>query len=73
MSKYVIEYNGYTIDFTPFDAGDDEFGAQWTITNNDSRASKELPQRSGDLVERGTEAAMAEFGKCAAMRWVDEK
>lgn len=73
MSKHVIEYNGYTIDYTPFEAGNQEYGAQWTITNNDLRATNDAPHKSGDLVERGTEEEMAEFGKRDAKRWVDEK
>ena len=69
---YEIEYNDYSVDFTPMDCGDGEFGARWSARNNHPNAPGDLVE-SGDLGHRGSKAEMASLGEREAKRGIDEK
>ncbi|MBN3838870.1 hypothetical protein [Burkholderia sp. Ac-20349] len=69
---YELEYNGYSVDFTPLDCGNGEFGARWSMRNNHPNADG-LPMNSGDLGHRGSKGEMASLGEREAKRWIDEK
>lgn len=71
MSEYIIEYKGYSLNFTPRE-GDGEFAARWAHRNNHPNADKEWsPFSEVELCKTKVEAASV--GKQYAMAWVDKK
>ena len=71
MNNHVIRYKGYIIDFTPFDAGNGEFGPRWAIAMDDDIWSGSVPLSSGRLMHRGTYAEATAIGKLQALHMID--
>lgn len=68
---YSLIYGEFTIDFAPFRAEGQTYGAQWTIQHNDPAKAAWIPISSGDLQVRGTADEMATLAKQQAIQWIE--